>query len=549
MIKTASLIITGCMVLSAYSGNNGLPELIVSGVGTYWQKGSATKTSDVSASVVVNERETFQTWEGFGGTFNEMGWDALQVVSSRIPEAIKLLFDAEDGANFVLGRIPMGASDYAMSVYTLAETPDDYAMEHFTIARDRRMLIPFIKAAREIKPQLYLWASPWFVPFWMRGSGNAMKSDARTLDAYALYFARFIEEYAVEGLEIKAVHVQNEPEYAQIKWGQPLLIDFMKSYLQPTFRQRGVSAEIWCGTMSAEVDTNLAIAVSRDPEAMNCVKGFGLQWNTIGVVPTLSLKGRVWQTEHRCGNYNFASPYWDMKRYDPDKAQNDHLYGEETWQLIRDWITAGVNAYCAWNMVLDTYGKNLLDWHQNALLVVDRTAKTLTATPAYYAFRHFSQYILPGAVRIGVNRKDAVAFMNPDGRKVVVLYNKTDSEERVSVGLSGDVFTFALPSHGWATLTERVATDISYRQPGTDAKAACNLTVFKSETGITIVLPVGVSGKVQLLTPGGRVLESGSIASGRNHVQCDGRTAPGVFLVRLVSNDGKIVTTERILLP
>src|SRR5690349_25131860 len=35
---------------------------------------------------------------------------------------------------------------------------------------------------------------------------------------------------------------------------------------------------------------------------------------------------------------------------------NDDAYAVESWGLIRDWIKAGVTAYSAWNMVLDTVG-------------------------------------------------------------------------------------------------------------------------------------------------------------------------------------------------
>ena len=58
----------------------------------------------------------------------------------------------------------MGASDYAMSWYTLDDTAGDYAMANFSIARDREKLIPFIKAALQVKPDIHLWASPWVVP-------------------------------------------------------------------------------------------------------------------------------------------------------------------------------------------------------------------------------------------------------------------------------------------------------------------------------------------------------------------------------------------------
>ena len=164
-------------------------------------------------------------------------------------------------------------------------------------------------------------------------------------------------------------------------------------------------------------------------------------------------KGPVWQTEHKCGNYNFATPYWDQSRYDPNKPQNDHAYGEESWQLIRDWIVAGVNSYSAWNMVLDTIGKSLAGWPQNALLVVDRAAKKLIVTPAYYTFRHFSQYIAPGATRIKITGStDALAFQNPDGSIITEVYNKGTSALTTTVGVGGALYRFDVPAHGWATL-------------------------------------------------------------------------------------------------
>jgi glucosylceramidase len=284
-------------------------------------------------------------------------------------------------------------------------------------------------------------------------SSKNMKSDAQTQGAHALYLAKFVEEYAKEGLTIRAIHPQNEPGYAQVKWTQSLLINYFKTYLGPKFAERNVTAEIWCGTMSAPADGTIATTLANDADCMKYVKGFGLQWNLQSTVATLAPKGPVWQTEHKCGNYSFSTPYWEQSRYDPNKPQNDHLYGEESWQLIRDWIIAGVNAYNAWNMVLDTNGKSLGNWPQNALLVVDRTAKKLTATPAYYVFRHFSRYIAPGATRIGTSgSNDAVAFKNPDGSIITEVYNKGDSSKNEIVKVGSTLYQFNIPAHGWATL-------------------------------------------------------------------------------------------------
>ena len=445
----------GGMSGGAGTGSVALPAFVTSAANDYWNTtGKVDKLTTGTATLTVDAATKHQQFVGFGGCFNEMGWDALSVLSADdVTKAMKLLFDAKDGANFLYGRLPMGASDYSMSWYTLDDTAGDFTMDKFSIARDKEKLIPFIKAALAIRPDIKLWASPWVVPSWMMSNSN-MKNDAQTLGAHALYMARFVEEYEKEGLKLVAIHPQNEPGYARVHWTQAQFIDFIKTYLGPTFAERNVKAEIWCGTMSKDPDdTNIAKAAAMDADAMKYIKGFGVQWNLQAAVAQLSQKAPVWQTEHKCGNYNFSTPYWDQSRYDASKPQNDHLYGEESWQLIRDWIVAGVAGYSAWNMVLDTIGKSLDNWPQNALLTVDRSAKKLIVTPAYYAFRHFSQYVQPNATRIDVKGStDALAFLNPDGSIVTEVYNKGAAAAQTSVQVSGAVYQFSVPAHGWATL-------------------------------------------------------------------------------------------------
>ena len=48
---------------------------------------------------------------------------------------------------------------------------------------------------------------------------------------------------------------------------------------------------------------------------------------------------------------------------------------------------------------------------------------TVTPTPAYYVFRHLSQYVQPGATVVGTSGGDAIAFKNTDGSVVVAMYN------------------------------------------------------------------------------------------------------------------------------
>jgi glucosylceramidase len=450
------------------------PKLITSGENAYWKTGTWTEVASGTADVTVNDGTTSQTWSGFGGTFNEAGWDVLSLLSAADrDQAMKLLFSASDGANFAYGRIPIGASDYAMDRYSLNENVGDYAMDKFSIERDREKLIPYIKAALAIKPGLHLWGSPWTPPTWMKTGpftengktgwdGGSMKDDAQVLKAHAIYLAKFVEEYGKEKITIEAIHPQNEPgydtRYPSCLWTPALMNKFIGTYLGPTFAERNVAAQIYLGTMSnneAGKDGSIVTTVLGDTTAMKYVKGCGLQWNMIDSTGTCANKGlQVVQSEHKCGNYHW-NPGGGLPPFDPDKPQNDYAYGVESWGYIRDWLGKGVHVYSAWNMVLDTAGKNLdttRPWPQNALLVVDRTAKTMKATAAYYVFRHASQYVDPGAKRIGTTGGDALAFKNPDGTLVAIVHNTATSAKTMTVKIGGKLLQFSVPANGFATV-------------------------------------------------------------------------------------------------
>jgi glucosylceramidase len=367
----------------------------------------------------------------------------------------------EDGARFVFGRIPIGASDYGLTRYTLNENAGDYEMTMFSIEHDQANMIPYIQAALALNPSIRLWASPWTPPTWMKTNnafdGGSMRDDPMVLDAHALYLARFVEEYEAIGIDIEAIHPQNEPgyetRYPSCLWTAELMTKYIREHLGPTFAERNVSADIYLGTMSnadAGKDGTIISTVTADSGAMNYVKGFGLQWNMINSIAGLESHNLpIVQTEHKCGNYP-----WETATFNATTPPNDHAYGVESWGLIVDWITAGATSYSAWNMVLDRNGHNsdtMRPWPQNALMWVDEATKTLNVTPAYYAFRHVSQFVDPGAVRVGAQGGDALAFKNPDGSIVVALFN-SGAEKQMIVWIDGRSIQFNVPGNGWATV-------------------------------------------------------------------------------------------------
>jgi len=437
--------------------------------------------------VTVDEAVTAQKWDGFGAALNEQGFAALTSVEMR-QQAMLLLFSTSEGAGFAWGRIPIGANDYALSRYTLDDTgadlaPDpsesnrpaaDLALDMFSLARDADTLIPYIQAARAVKPDLRFWASPWSPPVWMKTGflkndawgpvkkpsyydGGSMKSDAATLMAYAQYFGKFVQGYRAAGIDIELVAPQEEPSFEQsypsCVWDKPTYTAFVAEYLGPAMAKLGV--KVLLGTLADETkDLTLAAAVLANGSAKSFSSVIGAQWGALGwpsKLAALDSNLPIWATEHKGGNYP-----WNPSGFPPYTSYppNDQAYGVESWNNIRDAITkAQVTSYNAWNTVLDKTGWSIdtnRSWAQNALLVAD--SGTLIETPAYYVFRHLSQYVTPGATVIGTTGGDAIAFKNPDGSLVVVLFNSGAAKEAYVVALRGKKLQFAMPSKGWATL-------------------------------------------------------------------------------------------------
>ncbi|MBN2573033.1 MAG: glucosylceramidase [Deltaproteobacteria bacterium] len=446
--------------------------LVTSAPGAYWQTdGQLAEVAMGDADVTVHDNATAQTWEGFGGSFNEMGWHYLSMLgASDRDAAVRLLYGA-DGARLAFGRIPIGASDYAMDRYTLDETADDTSLASFSIARDMQLLIPFIKAAQAVKASIRFWASPWTPPTWMKQGpfsagnvyspfdGGTMKDDDVTMRAFAQYFVRFVQAYAQQGIAIEAISPQNEPSYTgnypTCGWSPATYAKFVGQHLGPALAGEGLVTKIVLGTFNdSRSDPGIVGRVMDDDSARSHIGVLGFQWGMLEKVGgAKSYRLPIWQTEHKCGNY----PWEKDKTFRADMAPNDHAYAVESWGLIRDWIEAGVTAYSAWNMVLDTVGVGIDTtrvWPQNALLTVDTATKTLNITPTYYVFRHFSQFVAQGAKVVVARGGDAVAFRNPDGSIVVVVHN-AGAARTMTLATAGRRLQFAMPGNGWATVVAR----------------------------------------------------------------------------------------------
>lgn len=112
---------------------------------------------------------------------------------------------------FPSAALPVGSSDFATSAYSYSEVPDDYEMKNFSLARDEKSILPAVLAARQINPDLQLFASPWSPPGWMKLSGkmdgggkghenNRLRDEEPIYTAYALYFEKYLAGHLIEAL-------------------------------------------------------------------------------------------------------------------------------------------------------------------------------------------------------------------------------------------------------------------------------------------------------------------------------------------------------------
>ena len=419
-----------------------------------WQTGTITENPSCSDRLTLTGKEE-QTFEGFGGCFNELGWIALQTLEpEKQAEVLDALFSQEKGIGFTWGRIPIGASDYAASWYSLNEQQDDYQMEHFSISRDEQYLLPYIHAAQQIQPEMRFFASPWSPPTWMKEppvyNYGRLKMEPQVLDSYCLYFEKFLKAYEEQGVKVERLHLQNEPfadqKFPSCCWSSEQFRVFIRDYIGPRFERDGVDTEIWLGTLNGPTEMDFGFGGIRldsydryldnilfDEEARKYLAGVGYQWNGQRVIhktrksfPELKLM----QTENECGD-----------------GQNSWEYARYVFDLVRHYLENGVTAYCYWNMVLKPGGASTWGWRQNTLITIDPDKGDYLFNPEYYVMRHYAAVIQPGAVILegsGHWSSSAIAARNPDGSVAVLVQNALDRERTFTFEGEGRCFTVSL---------------------------------------------------------------------------------------------------------
>jgi glucosylceramidase len=417
----------------------------------------APATGSLAASAFVDTGLRFQEFLGFGGAFTE----AASVTLDKLPpdrreEVLRAYFSPSQGHGYTLCRTHINSCDFSLGNYAYTEVEGDVELEHFSIDRDRRSLIPLIRDAVSLSGgSLRLLASPWSPPAWMKtnaqmNGGGKLRAEYRP--AWARYYVRYVQEYARAGIPVWGLTVQNEPEASQT-WDSCLYTgeeerDFVRDHLGPALRAAGldhVRLIIWDHNRDRLYER--ARIVLDDPRAARFVWGVGFHWycgdhfDNVQLVHEAYPDKRLIFTEGcQEGGPHIGS--WDT----------GERYAHSIIQDLNRWTVAWVD----WNLVLDeTGGPNHAGNLCSAPVLVDTTASEILYQSSYYYIGHFCRFIRPGARRIGcattLDALEATAFLNTDGAVAAVALNRSDQPIEFLFKIGGLQAATDIPARGIKT--------------------------------------------------------------------------------------------------
>ena len=196
----------------------------------------STKMSG-ALTLTVGDTPVSDDFLGFGVAITGSSCYELSLMEPAQREAFLRDIYSKEGIGLSVGRLSIGSSDYSAELYSYDDVEGDVELKHFSIDRDRAYIIPMIQEILKINPDLYLFASPWSPPGWMKTGGNMCGGYMREeyVECYADYIIRFLREYETCGIKISALTPQNEVEQQQHGLMPAHGIPILKPSLFPCF--------------------------------------------------------------------------------------------------------------------------------------------------------------------------------------------------------------------------------------------------------------------------------------------------------------------------
>jgi glucosylceramidase len=419
-----------------------------------WSQAESPLTLQVDAS------RRFQRIVGFGASITDASaWLIRHRLNDAQRDALmrELFGRGAGGIGFSFTRLTIGASDFSTSHYTYNDLPPgqiDLPLANFSIAPARADVIPVVRQALAINPQLQVMASPWSAPAWMKTNGQLAKGSLRPdrYDVFARYLLRYVDAMAAEGVPIFALTMQNEPHfepdgYPGMRLAAAQRAEILGRHLGPLLQARSPRVQLMDWDHNWD-EPQSPLGVLADPLARRYVDGvawhcYGGEVATQSVVRDAHPDKDAWFTECSGGEWK---PHWPETL--PWMARHVVIGS------VRHWA----RGVLMWNLALDeSHGPRLGGCPDcRGVVTIDSRTGAITRNLEYYALAHASRFVRPGAERIASDASaeglDHVAFRNADdGSLVLMASNAAATPQRIAVRQGDRRFVAELPRESVAT--------------------------------------------------------------------------------------------------
>ena len=419
---------------------------------------------ETQVCVFVDPNHTFQSFIGIGGALT----DASAEVFAKLPEATQKEFmtayyDKNKGIGYNFSRTNIASCDFSSDTYAYV-TDKDTSLNSFSVAHDEKFRIPFIKQAiAAAGGTLPMFVSPWSPPAWMKDNNDVLlggKLLPEYAQAWANHYVKFIQTYESMGMPIWGLSVQNEP-MAKQRWESCLYTaederDFVKKYLGPTLQKNGLSdKKLICWDHNRDLIYQRATTLLNDPEAAKYIWGIGFHWYETWTGSAMQFEN-LKRVKEAFPEKELIFTEGCVEKFDLNRV-NDWSLGERYGNSMVNDFNCGTVAWTDWNILLDENGgPNHVGNFCFAPIHADTKTGKLIYTNSYYYIGHFSKFIQPGAKRISCStnrdKLQATAFLNPDGKMVVVVLNLSDSKLPYKLWIAGKAASVTSLSHSIMTV-------------------------------------------------------------------------------------------------
>jgi glucosylceramidase len=422
----------------------------------------------------VNDQIRYQRFSGIGAAMTDSSaWLIANKMSPSQQSALMQELFGRPGSGSGLAAPPIHlnflrigiAATGAMTVtpaYSYDDTNNNQAdstLAGFSAAHDEAYIVPTLQQVLQTNPGLQILASPWSPPAWMKNNaslGNQSNEGTLKADPYPTYYAnylvKFIQTYEQKyNIPIAAITPANEPtvatQYPGLNLPEPQEASFIANDLAPALSAAGLHTKIYGNDLSWDQFSKYASPLASDQN----------------VGPDLA--GIAWHCYF--GNPNVMTQLQQqapgLDQIIDECSPEIRSFGTPEFLIstLRNW--ASVDAI--WSIALDPNGNPIQTPNScsgcRGAVSIDQGTGNVTFLPEYYQLGQVSAYVQPGATRIdspnfvtystsGFSPEtvssglDDVAFLNPDGSKVLIANSTSSAPITFGVASNGTYFTYTI---------------------------------------------------------------------------------------------------------